>query len=253
VAERTDALAAARDELVRTEKLASVGRLAAALAHELNNPISGIMTFARLIARTLEAGAPDEATRRTLLRNLRLVERESERCSEVIRNLLDFAHERPLIRDELDPNAVVEDALLLVGSQLTIQGTKVEKRLAPLPRLLGDFAQLRQACVNVLMNASEAMPFEGTLTVTTALLPGGAEVELAFEDTGPGIPADRVANVFDPFFSTKAQGTGLGLSVVHGILTAHGGAVDLRTEPGRGTRVALRLPVRHREGGPAAA
>jgi two-component system, NtrC family, sensor kinase len=253
VAERSDALAAARGELVRTERLGAIGKLSASLAHQINDPISGIMTFARLMGRTLEAGTPDEATRRTLLRNLRLVEKESQRCSDLLRDLLDFAHLRPPITDELSPNAVVEDALRLVSSQLTIQGTKLEKRLGDLPRTLGDAGQLRQACVNVLMNALEAMPFGGTLTIETAVLDDGRAVELAFADTGPGIPPEQQGRVFDPFFTTKADGVGLGLSVVHGILARHGGAVSLRSEPGHGTRVALRLPVTRREGAAAAA
>jgi two-component system NtrC family sensor kinase len=250
VAERSDALTAAHADLVRSEKLASLGKLSASIAHEINNPISGIMTFARLIARTLEQGPPDDATRRTLLRNLRLVERESERCSDIVRNLLDFAHERPLAVAELSPNAVVEDALLLVQNQLQIQGVRVERRLGALPHTLGDFGLLRQACVNVLMNACEAMPFEGRLLVETSVAADGQEVELAFQDSGPGIPKERLARVFDPFFSTKEHGAGLGLSVVHGIVQQHGGRVVLDSEEGKGTRVALRLPVRHREDAP---
>jgi two-component system NtrC family sensor kinase len=247
VAERSEALTAAHTDLVRSEKLASLGKLSASIAHEINNPISGIMTFARLIGRTLEQGPPDDATRKTLLRNLRLVERESERCSEVVRNLLDFAHERPLAVAALSPNAVVEDALQLVHNQLQLQGVRVEQRLGDLPHTLGDFGLLRQACVNVLMNACEAMPFEGVLTVETALAEGGREVELSFRDTGPGIPAARLARVFDPFFSTKERGAGLGLSVVHGIVQQHGGRVVIDSVEGEGTRVALRLPVRPRE------
>jgi two-component system NtrC family sensor kinase len=211
------------------------------------------MTFARLIARTLEQGAPDEATRKTLLRNLRLVERESERCSDIVRNLLDFAHERPLAVAELSPNAVVEDALLLVHNQLQIQGVAVTRRLGTLPHTLGDFGLLRQACVNVLMNACEAMPFEGKLAVVTTLVDEGREVELSFQDSGPGIPKERLARVFDPFFSTKEGGSGLGLSVVHGVMKQHGGRVLIECQPGLGTRVALRLPVRHREDPPPGA
>jgi two-component system NtrC family sensor kinase len=243
VAERSDALASTHADLVRSEKLASLGKLSASIAHEINNPISGIMTFARLIARTLEQGPPDEATRRTLLRNLRLVEREGERCSDVVRNLLDFAHERTLEVADVPPNAVVEDALQLVHAQLQLQGVRVERRLGALPHVPGDFGLLRQACVNVVMNACEAMPFEGTLTVETAVVEDGREVELAFRDTGPGIPEARLARVFDPFFSTQEGGAGLGLSVVHGLVRRHGGRVLLESEEGKGTRVALRLPV----------
>jgi two-component system, NtrC family, sensor kinase len=253
VVERSDALTAAHHDLVRSEKLASLGKLSASIAHEINNPISGIMTFARLIGRTLEQGAPDDATRKTLLRNLRLVERESERCSDIVRNLLDFAHERPLAVAELSPNAVVEDALLLVQNQLQIQGVTVTRRLGELPHVMGDFGLLRQACVNVLMNACEAMPFRGTLAVETSPSADGQEYELAFQDSGPGIPRERLARVFDPFFSTKERGAGLGLSVVHGIVQQHGGRVLIESEEGKGTRVALRLPARRREDAPPAA
>ncbi len=253
VAERSDALAATHQDLVRSEKLASLGKLSASIAHEINNPISGIMTFARLIARTLEQGAPDDATRRTLLRNLRLVEREAERCSDIVRNLLDFAHERPLAEAELSPDAVVEDALQLVGNQLKLQGVEVTVRLGGLPHVLGDFGLLRQACVNVLMNACEAMPFKGTLRVETSLAADGQAYELSFQDSGPGIPKARLERVFDPFFSTKERGAGLGLSVVHGIALQHGGQVIIESEEGKGTRVALRLPARRREDAPAAA
>jgi len=253
VAERSDALTAAHADLVHSEKLASLGKLSASIAHEINNPISGIMTFARLIGRTLEQGPPDDATRRTLLRNLRLVERESERCSDIVSNLLDFAHERPLAVAELSPNAVVEDALQLVHNQLQVQGVRVEQRLGQLPHTLGDFGLLRQACVNVLMNACEAMPFEGLLQVESSLAEDGREVELSFRDSGPGIPPERLKRVFDPFFSTKERGAGLGLSVVHGIVQQHGGRVIIESEVGKGTRVALRLPVRHRQDAPPVA
>ncbi|HET9551808.1 MAG TPA: ATP-binding protein [Anaeromyxobacteraceae bacterium] len=253
VAERTDALAAAREELVRTEKLASLGKLASSIAHEINNPISGIMTFARLIARTLEHEGLDDAARRATVRHLALVEREAERCSDIVRNLLDFAHDRALAAAPLSPNAVVEDAILLVANQLRIQGIMLEKRLGEVPHTLGDFGLLRQACVNVLMNACEAMPHGGTLRVATALVDEGRAVEVAFQDTGPGIPKEKLARVFDPFFSTKEHGTGLGLSVVYGVAARHGGTVEIRSEPGQGTWVGLRLPVRHAEEGPPGA
>ena len=119
-----------------------------------------------------------------------------------------------------------------------------------LPHTLGDFGLLRQACVNVLMNACEAMPLQGRLDVETSLTPDGQAYELSFQDTGPGIPPERLARVFDPFFSTKDGGAGLGLSVVHGIVHKHGGEVVVTSEEGRGTRVVLRLPARGREAAP---
>jgi two-component system NtrC family sensor kinase len=247
VEERTAALRMAQDQLVRTEKLTSLGKLSASIAHEINNPLAGILTFAKLIVRTLDQGPPDDATRRNLVKHLHLVERETERCSAIVRNLLDFARERPLALKDLNVTAVVEEALQLLANQIQIQGVALERRLAPVPLVEGDFGLLRQACVNVIMNACEAMARGGRLVVEIALVDGGRWVELAFQDSGPGIPPDHLSKIFDPFFTTKERGTGLGLSVVYGIIERHGGKIDLQTAVGKGTRVMIRLPPKKAE------
>ncbi|HET7825980.1 MAG TPA: ATP-binding protein [Anaeromyxobacter sp.] len=241
VEERTAALKSAQDQLVRSEKLSSLGKLSASIAHEINNPLAGILTFAKLCVRTLEEGPSDDATRKALVRHLLLVQRESERCSAIVRNLLDFARDRPIARKELDPNAVVEEALQLLANQIQIQGVTLEKKLGAVPLVDGDFGQLRQACVNVIMNACQAMARGGKLAVESRVLEDG-KIELSFQDTGPGIPPDHLHKIFDPFFTTKEKGTGLGLSVVYGIVEKHGGTIDLQSEVGKGTRIALRLP-----------
>lgn len=243
VGERTAALRAAQDQLVRTEKLTSLGKLSASIAHEINNPLAGILTFAKLIVRTLEEGVPDDATRRACVKHLLLVQRETERCSAIVGNLLDFARDRPLSRKELSVNGVIEEAVQLLANQIQIQGVSLEKRLGQVPAVEGDFGQLRQASVNVIMNACEAMARGGRLTVETALLADG-RVEASFQDTGPGIPPDHLSKIFDPFFTTKEKGTGLGLSVVYGIVDKHGGTIDIQTEVSKGTRIAIRLPAR---------
>jgi two-component system NtrC family sensor kinase len=161
-----------------------------------------------------------------------------------VRNLLDFARERPLTVKEVDVNHVVDEAIQLLGNQIQIQGVALEKRLGDVPLVTADFGQLRQACVNVIMNACEAMSRGGRLAVETALVEDGRWVEIAFTDTGPGIPPDVLAKVFDPFFTTKERGTGLGLSVVYGIAERHGGKIEIHSEVGKGTRLALRIPPR---------
>jgi two-component system NtrC family sensor kinase len=244
VQERTAALEAAQDQLVRNEKLSSLGKLAASIAHEINNPLAGILTFAKLLVRNLDQGLPDEATRKVMVKNLLLVQRETERCSAIVRNLLDFSRERPLTVVEVDLIAVVDEALQLLANQIHIQGITIDRRLPSIPRVQGDFGQLRQACVNVIMNACEAMARGGRLTIESSVMEGGKQVELAFTDTGPGIAPDVLSKIFDPFFTTKERGTGLGLSVVYGIVERHGGKIELRSEVGKGTRVALRLPPR---------
>jgi two-component system NtrC family sensor kinase len=241
VQERTAALRAAQDQLVRSEKLSSLGKLSASIAHEINNPLAGILTFAKLIVRTLDQGVPDDATRKTLVKHLLLVQRETERCSAIVRNLLDFARDRPVALRELQVNAVVEEALQLIAHQIAIQGLTLEKDLQPTPPVLADFGQLRQAVVNVTMNAVEAMGKRGTLTVRTRARADGG-VEIVISDTGPGIASEHLPHVFEPFFTTKEKGTGLGLSVVYGILQRHQGQVEVQSELGRGTTFTFSLP-----------
>jgi two-component system NtrC family sensor kinase len=244
VEERTAALRSAQDQLVRSEKLSSLGKLSASIAHEINNPLAGILTFAKLIIRTLEQGPPDEATRKVLVKHLLLVQRESERCSAIVRNLLDFARERPLALKDVNVNLVVDEAVQLLQNQIQIQNVTLERRLTPVPMVDADFGQLRQACVNVIMNACEAMTRGGKLVITSGLVEDGRWVEMAFQDTGPGIPPDHLTKIFDPFFTTKEKGTGLGLSVVYGIVERHGGKIELHTELGKGTHIAIHLPPR---------
>jgi two-component system NtrC family sensor kinase len=243
VEERTAALKVAQAQLIQSEKLSSLGKLAASVAHEINNPLSGILTYAKLLIRMHEDGVLSDKARETSIRNLRLVQRETERCSAIVRNLLDFARQRPLSLTDVDLNHVTDEGLSLLAHQISIQGITLEKRMAVLPSVRADFGQLRQAVVNIALNACQAMAKGGTLTVTTAVLPDRQWVQITIADTGPGIPPDHMAKILDPFFTTKEKGTGLGLSVVYGIIERHGGKLDLASEVGRGTTVTFKLPV----------
>jgi two-component system NtrC family sensor kinase len=247
VEERTAELRAAHDQLVRSEKLSSLGKLSASIAHEINNPLAGILTFAKLMIRMLEHGPTDEATRKELVRNLSLVQRETERCSAIVRNLLDFARERPLSLKPISVNQVVTEALSLIANQAAILNVVMEKDLAPVPPVEADFGQLRQAFVNIAMNAVEAMPNGGRLSVTTRALRDEGAVQISFADDGPGIPPEVARKIFDPFFTTKEKGTGLGLSVVYGIVARHHGKVEVDTAPGKGTRFDVHLPFAERQ------
>jgi two-component system NtrC family sensor kinase len=238
---RTAELKAAHAQLVRGEKLSSLGKLSASIAHEINNPLAGILTFAKLVSRTLAEGPPDDARRAVLQKNLALVERESQRCSAIVKNLLDFARERPITPKASDVNAAVEEALSLIAKHFSIQGVTIGRALGEVPAVLADFGQLRQAFVNVAMNACEAMEGGGTLRVETR--PGPRGVDVLFADTGPGIPPERLQKIFDPFFTTKEKGTGLGLSVVYGIVERHGAAIHVESEVGRGTTFTFELPL----------
>ena len=247
---RTADLRDAQEQLVRTEKLSSLGKLSASIAHEINNPLAGILTFAKLVSRTLGEGPPDDSRRAALQRNLALIERETQRCSTIVRNLLDFARERPMQPRPLDPRAPLDEALSLVENQLKTHGIAIERDLAQVPEVVADFGQLRQAFVNIAFNACEAMGTAGRLRVASRTRDGA--IEIVIEDTGPGIPPERLSKIFDPFFTTKEKGTGLGLSVVYGIVERHGGTISVESEVGRGTSFTIRLPMIRTDAAPAA-
>lgn len=240
VLDRTAALERAQAQLIQTEKLSSLGKLSASIAHEINNPLAGILTVSKLLLRTLDE-TPDDPRVPMLQRHLRLVQRETERCSAIVRNLLGFARERPLTLGDVDVNAAIEEALFLVASQLAIQNIAIDRELTPVPPVRADFGQIRQAFANLVINACDAMTAGGRLRVASIL--DGDAVQAVVEDTGPGIPPEVLSKVLDPFFTTKEKGTGLGLSVVYGVVERHGGRLWIDSGVGRGTRVTIRLPV----------
>jgi two-component system NtrC family sensor kinase len=261
VEERTQELREAQAQLIQTEKLASLGKLSASIAHEINNPLSGILTYAKLLSRKFRTGPPDAEGIQAALQQLSLVERETQRCCSIVRNLLDFARQRELSFQEVDLRTALEEALSLLAHRLGIQNVEVARELGPIPMVRADFGQLRQAFVNILMNACEAMPGGGKLRVVTreVMLPGDGTgrtlsptgktapparfAEVAISDTGQGIAPEHLSKIFDPFFTTKEKGTGLGLSVVYGIVEKHGGRIAVDSRVGQGTTVTLRFPA----------
>jgi len=259
VEERTRELRETQQQLVQTEKLASLGRLSASVAHEINNPLAGILTYAKLIGRRLRAVSPGSDDMLAILQQLALVERETQRCSVIVRNLLDFSKQREPSFKSVDLGTVLEEALSLVANRLELQSIGLIKDIEPLRPVWADFGQVRQALVNILINACDAMPKGGQLHIRARLSPGternqgddspgGAGIgpafaEVSITDTGSGIPAEDLVNIFDPFFSTKEKGTGLGLSVVYGIVEKHGGRIAAESEVGQGTRIVLHLPL----------
>jgi two-component system NtrC family sensor kinase len=244
VEERTAELKSAQAQLIQSEKLSSLGKLAASIAHEINNPLAGILVYAKLLIRIQEDHDTSEKARASALRNLKLVQRETERCTAIVRNLLDFARQRPLALKQVDIVSAITEALSLIEHQMQMQGVALLKRFEGAGLVEADFGQLRQAFVNIALNASDAMAKGGgTLEVSTRLVADGRMVEIVFADTGVGIPPDHLTKILDPFFTTKEKGTGLGLSVVYGIVERHKGTLDIKSQLGTGTRVTIRLPI----------
>jgi two-component system, NtrC family, sensor kinase len=242
VEERTAALRQAQERMLQAEKLSSLGRLAASVAHEINNPLAGILTYAKLLVRTLEDGAESDKAKASAVKQLKLVQRETERCSAIVRNLLDFARERELTLRPTSVNKIIDEGLVLVSSQARLQSVTLDKRLGDVPDVLADFGQIRQAVINIIVNACDAMPDGGTLTIETDL-DRDEMVRMRIADTGTGIDEAHLTKILDPFFTTKPMGTGLGLSVVYGIVERHGGRLDIESKLGQGTSVTIRLPT----------
>jgi two-component system sensor histidine kinase AtoS len=225
----------------QSDKLAALGTLAAGLAHELNNPIGTISSRTELMLLEAEAQALPAATREDLV----VLRRHAERVARIVQGLLSFARQSGRSRGPVDLNQIVDDTLLLVGTQASHTTLTMARRLAPgLPLIEGDATALQQVVMNLVLNARDAMAGRGEILVETDLIAGPpAHVRLTVRDTGPGISAEVLPRIFDPFFTTKPGGTGLGLSISYGIVRDHGGTVDVHSEPGRGTTFVLSFPL----------
>ena len=237
-------------ELIRSEKLASLGQLAASVAHEVNNPLAGILIYITLLLKKYgEKKLQTGETENQLLK----MKKELERTTRIIRNLLDFSRQSdPFIRP-VEINKIVDAALLLVKHQISLENIKLEKKLEKeLPLVLADFDQIQQVLINILLNATQAMPEGGNLTITTSANEGikigeslKNTVRIDIRDTGVGISKENLSKLFTPFFTTKerGKGVGLGLPVVHGIVERHKGKIEVDSELNVGTTFTIYLEV----------
>jgi two-component system NtrC family sensor kinase len=225
------------DQMVQTEKLTSLGLLAAGVAHEVNTPLAVISNYIQMLAKQIPADDPRQKT-------IERIVKQTFRASEIVNNLLNFSRTGGTEPVQVDLNSVLEETLTLVQHPFKTAQVNVVKNYADrLPAILGSTTRLQQVFLNLFMNARDAMPSGGMLEVRTGSRNGSVEVEVT--DTGAGIPPEHLHRIFDPFFTTKAtgRGTGLGLSVSYGIIKEHAGKVDVRSTPGKGTSFRLEFPV----------
>jgi two-component system NtrC family sensor kinase len=244
VEERTRELQSAQEQLLQSEKLAAVGKIAATVAHEINNPLAGVFTYIKLMERRLEKKPEGDGDAEKFREYLATMGREVERTSAIVHNLLDLTRQREPSKKPCDINRIVEESLLIVQNKLKLHNVEVAKSLTPLENVNADPSQMKQVFINVMVNAAEAMQGGGRLAIRTFRSPDGAKAVLEFEDTGVGIPPEIMNRIFDPFYTTKEKGTGLGLSVVAGIVKRHEGHVEVQSEPEKGTLIRITLPVR---------
>jgi two-component system NtrC family sensor kinase len=247
VERRTRELRMAEAETARSEKLASVGLLAAGIAHELNNPLTGILTFSHLIRKKMPDGSPEAE-------DLDLVIRETRRCAAIIRRLLDFAREKAPEKKYCDLNQLIEETVRIVERPAHVRDIEVRMELdRELPPAWVDADLVRQVVMNILVNAQQAIEDQGSITIRTRRVtearpePGAAPspmAEISIIDTGCGIPEKNLKRIFDPFFTSKevGKGTGLGLSVSHGIVSAHGGFIQVESRVSEGSTFRVYLP-----------
>lgn len=235
-----------REQLLHSEKLSSVGKLVAGIAHELNNPLMGIMGFSQILM-----DMPGEKKLDDIKDKLQKIYHESLRTAKIVQNLLTFARANKTERGYHDVNEIVRHTLELREYSLKANNIDVSLDLEEdIPKTMVDLFQLQQVIINLINNAEDAMVAEsgkGSLKISSKSKPG--KIRITFADDGPGIPKEIVHKVFDPFFTTKevGKGTGLGLSITHGIITEHGGSIGIKSEPGRGAAITVELPVVKRE------
>jgi len=225
------------EQMSQTEKLTSLGLLAAGVAHEVNTPLAVISSYIQMLAKQMPEGDPRQSI-------IEKIVKQTFRASEIVNNLLNFSRTGPSALADIDVNRVVEETLSLVAHPLKTSQIQVVKHLSEgLPPVRGSANKLQQVFLNLFLNARDAMPTGGVLEVKTAAHNGSVEIEVA--DTGNGIPRDHIHKIFDPFFTTKpgGRGTGLGLSVSYGIIKEHAGKIDVRSTPGRGTSFHLEFPA----------
>lgn len=244
---KTAELQRAQEQMIQAEKLTSLGKLAAVVAHEINNPLSGILTYAKLLRKWIERGDDLRMRSADMRDSLQLIESESRRCGDIVRNLLTFARVQPLNISDVDLNRIVTQCVKLVEHKLDLGNIVPHLELGErLPRIRGDGGQIEQLLLAMIMNAIEAMPREGNLHIVTSA-PNEDSVVIRVEDDGVGIPPDILPRLFEPFTTTKEEGkgVGLGLAISHAIVDRHGGQIDVKSEVGRGTAFTITLPTNH--------
>ena len=235
-----------QESLYLSQRLASIGKLAAEVAHEINNPLTSVLTFTKLAARVVQQDRLEADRIESLREYLRHMDSEANRCAGIARNLLDFSRQGGIEVKENDLCEIIERTLDVLRHRAEMGNIQLRTACEPtIPRLRCDYRRLQQALINILWNSIEAMPEGGALDVTATFDQDSGRIRIDIRDTGSGIPEENLDRIFEPFFTTKSEsrGVGLGLSVAYGIIRQHGGTIEVRSRPGEGTTFSICLPA----------
>lgn len=233
-------------KLMHRDKLTSLGRLSASVVHEINNPMAGILNYARLMIRMLKSGDLDADTRKKFIAHLELVESEAQRISTIVSSLLTFSRKTDFTITDVSMDELVERSVVLARHRLELSGIDLDVRMERgIPSFKGDFNALQQCIINLVFNGIDSMPQGGHLEIIASSKEQTGFVSLEIKDSGSGIDPGALEQIYEPFFTTKNEGhgVGLGLSIVFGIMERHGGSVDVQSTPGRGSSFVLRIPA----------
>jgi two-component system, NtrC family, sensor kinase len=245
VQKKSEELGAAQNELIHVERIASLGKLSSSVAHEINNPLSGILVYTKLIHKQLSNPDLDDAKKETMLKHLKLIENETKRCGEIVKGLLEFSKKDQEDFESKHLHKILQDTYELMTHPIRIANINLQIELkAKSDLIFCSPNQIKQACVAILVNATEAVHDNGEIIISTNN-PDIDTIQIDISDNGIGMPEDDIPQIFQPFFSTKhdTSGIGLGLAIVHGIVKSHNGRIDVKSELGRGTTISITLPL----------
>jgi two-component system NtrC family sensor kinase len=245
VQKKSEELSEAQNELIHVERIASLGKLSSSVAHEINNPLSGILVYNKLIYKQLNSAEFYHPKKESILKNLKLIESETKRCGDIVKGLLDFSRKD---REDFEPvqlHGLLDETYRLLTHSIRMADCSFKKDYsATSDQVVCSPNQIKQACVALVVNASEAVHEQGEIVIRT-FNPGPEQISVAISDNGSGISKEDMPHIFEPFFSTKhnASGIGLGLSIVHGIVENHKGKIEVVSEPNQGTTITFTLPL----------
>jgi len=245
VQKKSAELSEIQNELIHVERIASLGRLSSSVAHEINNPLSGVLTYTKLVNKQLQKLNINSTEMTSVMRYLKVIEDETKRCGDIVKGLLDFSRKDPQDFKSSHLHMILREAYILMDHQMKMTNISLlTDYSAKLDLIQCNDNQIKQACIAILLNASEAVSENGEILMRTTNS-DEENIRLDIRDNGAGISPEDMPHIFEPFFSAKQKvsGTGLGLAIVHGIVTSHHGKVEVDSEPGKGTTISIILPL----------